>query len=379
MRMINASRIGRAPIIAGMPYALAGDSSLRYALTVNGEPWTDYAQDIAVEFSGDTGASRLTFTSGEPMDGLAHSPTVLQLAIGDAPLRDYFVGTLWKPMPDPPTWSSKATALGPFALMTEQSFGEQVTYRGRSLASCLYDIARRASFTTGSIRVERGGKKVTEQTFSEDVKLSEGATGLCDPADFVMTDLPGGGRVFMPRPAAGASGRAGAIYTPSDYDTFSVDDRYDGYYAKVVVYRKGTEGNYEVRSERKVPNRGTQRVLPRRIYYVPEFLGDQGEADQASYDLAKRLASGEVKFGVDGLAPDPERARYDQITVSREVERRDGIYLETYDASIDESLTLAIGDDPKMTLAGFGVLKESRKVGRPRIRVETVSPGVIEL
>lgn len=353
-----------------------------HRLYIGGEDYTGRAANIQVSYTDSSGASQLTFSCSEPLDDKEFAPVVLQLWYGDEEPVDWFVGSLQRTIPQSNGFCD-ATALGPFGQMATQYFMQQVTYDNYRLATALYDIALKASYPAGVVIV-RGGQNVLVQdaTFTEDTSLQEGANTLMESASFVCTDLPGGNRIFRPLPTPGTSGQSRVSLGPGDYPAdggLTIEDRYDGSYSWVICYRSSTDSGYEVYAKVPVHNtRPMSRRAPRnRAYYITDFVGDQQQATNQAYEMARRLAVGEYHIQVSGFPICPELARYDQLEITRLVEKKDGTYQETYSIIAEDEVSCSV-TDWTMSVDGYGVLVESTRVASPVVRVSRgISNGVV--
>jgi len=360
-----------------------GDAEPRYELFIAGERWSDHAKEIRYENSEAEGGSNLNFISRRSMRGLENASVELWVGYWGAPLVKYFQGTLKRPMPDPPTFTSTAQALGPFAEMAAQSFGEKKVYSGVSLRFALYDIASRApNLPRGTTEVNGGEGKILEDVeYLEEVTLLEATSQITEKMLFVQADSSDGKRVYQPKPTPGVTSRTKAIYSPADWAEggLKFEERYDAAYSKVVVFRRGENDTYEVREEFPVGQSGRFPAPPNRTCYVAEFVGTSVEAKQAAYALATRLSNDEVKFTLEQLPINSNINRYDQISVRDVmVEERDGFYSENYDLLITDGLSLDLTDwTPSYT--GEGVRTARTKVGSARAHIPwKLSTGVLD-
>jgi hypothetical protein len=356
----------------------------RYELLIGGEPWTDEVRDLEVEYGESAGGSRLTFVSGYPLEHRRQQRVELYIGYGTGPLSPLFMGQLKKPIPNPPDFTSEAVALGPFAQMAEQHFGAPTRYTGQTVGFAIRDIAIKAYTKPAKIRIEGGDNKTIEDAyFAEHATLLEGAQSICEGGGFVMTDLPDGTRLFRPRPRPGSQAKAKFVFDESQYSTFSISSTTETDYRRVVVLRAGTElpsgkETYEVYAEALVPGTDNKGSLKNRTLYVTDFPGTQAEAQGEARDLALRNGMGEVKFTMEGIALDPNIHRYDKITASRAVERRDGKWRETYELVADEGVAASI-PEWTMSVSGVGIRTAEHKIAPSRIDVPARSVGVIRL
>lgn len=360
----------------------SGGSAPRHRLEVGREDWTDFAQSARVDYTGEGGGSELTFVSRESLLGYEDARVTLWLGYG-RDLVPWFAGKL-KKVPKGGFLDRSAKALGPFSEMANQSFGEEVSYRGVSAEYALYDIARRARYPRGTIEVKGGKGQLVEQVvFAEEVTLQEGAKAVMDSTGFVGGDAPGsvyGRRLFMPRPRPGATGKAAATYSPDDYAPggFRPTEKHDSSYARVVVFRRAEDGSYAVRAEAPVEPQGRYKPPANRVYYIPDFLGSAKQAAQTAYDTARSLGAGEIGFELDLLSINPELSMYEQVRVERLDERPGGAYRETYQCRIDEAAGVDVAAWT-MALSGSGILLSERKVAAARVVVPRLSAGVVPI
>lgn len=366
-----------------------------YSLTVAGRPWSDNASEIKYE-APEGGESRLTFVSREPLaSGVAdgYEDSRVLLAVNGRP---YFSGRLARPGDPDDYWRRAAAALGPFAEMAATPLGSIILpdgtiqygadFRGETLRSALYDLARRARYPSGTIEVIGGAEHLIgnaeEAIFVEEVTCGEAATSLMGSADFVGSDVPGnaaGRRIFLPSPRPGATSKAKRVYTEDDYGAggFKVPEEGESSYTKVVVFRRSEDGTYAVREE--APVRVEGRAVhggSDRIHYITEFIGDRRQAKQAAYDAARRLER-ERPFELT-VALDEEVDKFDQVEVSRDREGRDGTYRETFACMVSGGVGAEIASW-SMTLSGRALRLAQEKVAAARVVAPRMSRGVVPI
>jgi hypothetical protein len=322
------------------------------------------------------------------MDGYEDAVVELWLAksrVGQLNYDDftlYFAGNLTRPMPDSPWPGATAQALGPFAAMANQQLGVDLIYNGKTLAYSLDDIARRAYTVSGLVEVVGGEDIIVEKAeLAQEVTLMEAARTLCNPVGYRMSDMRGLRRVFFPEPQPGATGKSRAYFGPEHYapGDLKITDQHSSSYSKVVVFRRSEWGVYEVIEEAKVEPSKVPRpngtLWTKRIFYIEDFPGDAEQAKDAAHKQAQKLGMGEYEFDIT-VNYDPDLYRFDQITCARERERRDGVWLETFDFITEGGCSINLSDDT-MTFSGFGLMSEEEWIRPVKIVVQRASPSVL--
>ena len=349
----------------------ARDRTGDHYITVGGDNWTPHAKDITVEFREDAGGSRLTFNSRAPMEKRTGRP--VQVWVGEGKeMVELFTGKLIRPAPDPPSFTSAATGLGPIAQMSENSFGEFVDYSGLSRRSALQNVISRAGYSQGTAYILGPASAILEeQVFNEEVSLLEGAQGINGEV-YTMTDTGSGRRIFLPKPLAGKGATSSLDFAPADYSAFTVEDEFPTSYSRVVVFARRDTAGTGLRASVEVRQRPGVAPAPKnRIKYITDFSGTDDEALQHAYDWALRLYRGEVKWSVSGLDLRYVQ-RYSRVLGSRVVERADGFWREEYALTTDDGATYNVSTW-EMEMGGLGVLLSETKVGR--LRLPSIGPS----
>lgn len=359
-------------------------------LFIGGENFSSRLDSVSAEFDPDSGGSGMSIQVKDSLEGLEDAPVTLYVGYGGRTTA-YFVGRLQEPSS---LKEGRASAYGPFKLMADQYFGETVRYRGVSIGYVLRDIGQRAGFGNGMVEILRGDSYMVEALdFTEETSLGEAAKAAADPANFVFYDRPNFRRAAMPAPRPGSGGKAKFHYSERNYPKgqFTTTEAREGHYSKVIVFRRDDNGNNVVRAVAPVPNRGFYTPPANRVFYVPEFPGDAASASQEAYEIADRLAFGELGFSLGGIWINPELELFDSITTERtEIrrppladkrpgkEQRKGKWLVTYRCLLDAPLTLKVSrTEHHMSLGGGAVQIAERKLPDPiRLRLAT-TPGLI--
>lgn len=347
----------------------------RFRLLIGGEDWTEDSAEIAFAYTDESGGSELTFATDEPIADLVGQRVTLRLGYGET--APYFSGKLARSRPSPFGRFPTAKALGPFAELGTQHFGEETTYQGINIGPALYDIHNRADFPSGTIEVVKPNSfYIEERVFAEENTLLEGSKSLMESADFVGSDMPGahGRRLLMPRPDPGEQGKAVRRFTPEDYpyDGLEIEPQEEVAYSKVVVFRREEAGGYSIYATAPVRS---ERAPRNRILYITEFVGSQSEAQETARKRARLVEAG-VSWKLSGVRLDPSLEKYQQVEAVRDVERREGRFRETYSLRIDDGLS-GTPKDWTMDLSGSGLLSAERKIGSARIELPHDGSGVI--
>lgn len=348
-----------------------GEGRARFRLTVEGKGYRPEALEVVYSAEEANGSSEMTI---EPMPhrALQDATTKLELGYGGRGtdgLREVFRGALEV------TEEGDTIAWGPFKLMAEQRFMEQVSYQGWHLDRALFDICRRAGYAPGQIEVRGlGGFELGKKArFPLQKTLGSAANGLLKSANAVSPDRPGGRVLFMPRPRPGANAKHKASFDESHYppEGFQPKPSRRGFYSKVVVSSVLPGGEYAFPPVIvPVANRGRRRPPKNRAYVIADFKGDSSEAAKTAAELATKLERGTVPFELSGIAADPELLVFDPVECEG-TEKVWGIgsderHLVRYDCQVDRSLSFSVTREAMgMALAGSAVEKGRRVLPKP--------------
>lgn len=366
---------GFADLLAARAEARARISE-RVELFVGGIPWTRHAQSLQLENSGDDGGTTVTFQTKKPLDRMVDRP--VRITLDDKP---YFEGTLKRPGQEGGSrFVQGAVALGPFAEMASQFFGEQTSYTGRYLREALYDIAEKAHEASGVLEVMGGDHiQIEEADFTEETSLVEGATSLTTPSNFVLMDNKGPGQSAFRRPRTGGTGQAKRRYTPDDYEegNFTLEYKSDAPYAKVVIFRRGENDDYDVRAVQPIAQSGDRRARERRIWYITDWPGTQEAADQEAYEVARDLEK-ESTFSLT-VPLIYDAWRWDRFICARDRETPEGLRREWFRLIASASFSADLSEET-MSLSGDALWVEAEPYSRVRRVPESLgyrSPYVV--
>lgn len=303
------------------------------------------------------------------------------------------VGTIFSGRLETTDGNGSMLAFGPMRLMGEQRLGRlgggwsQVSYEGMALDAVVLDLAARAGYGPGVVEI-RGHAAADHivsgegTVFPPETTLAEVAESLLAPAGFVLFDSPvtsvggAGGNareerwkiVCMRRPANPGQGRGGVgrrVFREEDLRPGALEiSAAPASYSAVVVFRRDESGNHPVLATAPVETRGTARPAPGRILSIPEFAGDDAQAEQVAYDTARRLELGTRTGSVTTLldhtlvpfapltlsvAPKPERRRDG---------RRDGVP-QRFNGTADRELGFDISATSFESSVGFTAIEET--------------------
>lgn len=304
------------------------------------------------------------------------APVRLDIGYGNK-LLNFFAGALeFTPEGEP-------LAYGPFKLMAEQRLGEQVNYAGFYLEDALADLAHHpvhgAGLEQGAIEVRAGrshligavpvaGEPLDAATiFPLETTQLEVAEALCSSAGFIFTDRPNLRKLAMPTPRPGATGKATAVYTEDHHGDFTPARTNARFYSEVIVFRRNEDGTYAAFARAKVNNFGKRRPPKNRIYVIPEFAGDDAQAQRVAEETARILSSGEFVFEIPSLAADPSILMYDTVEAWRTFYERGERYRESYSCLVSEGVTLELGAEAQDMTLSVAALRTSRELVPARV------------
>ncbi len=324
------------------------------------------------------GTSDLSFSGYGFTEGLQDGDVVLE-----ANGKPYFEGRLEEPADDhTPLFSTQAVAYGPLKFMADLSFGEEVRYDGVTASYVLRDIHARAGgdFRRGVEVLQRSPDKhpIYGLLFTEETTLKEGVDAVLESAGMAAVELPGFRVSYRPVPRPGATTKIKDVYGPGRFTSFTVDRSGAKRFKKVVVFRRGEGGGYDVRAEALVENTGRFRPNKLRIFYIPEFIGDQAAARQKASEQAALLAGGAFPWEMPGVAFNRDLVLYDSLRVEREEKSPGRKHRVAYECLIDSELGFEISSQSQdMSLSGSAAIEVKRTRLYDPIRLPGVSPGVV--
>ncbi len=306
-------------------------------------------------------------------------------------LAPYFDGELLSATNNQTTLQNEGRAYGPFKLMAGEVFGERADYRDEPIGDFSMDLHRRAGYRRESLEV-RTGRVFTLQgddvVFPEEAYLADAGRAVWDAAGFVYTDLPGRRRMVRQRPRFGSTGRRKAEYGPGSYPRiggFTAVSETRLVFGSVMIFRRGEGGVLDFPLVKvRVHNEGKRRAGPNRAYVVPEFVGDQQDAEAEANRLARLLGKGLYKCTLAGIGGNPALLPYDTLGADAVEWRDEGgrqkePYETEYEWMIDGKIVLSISREGMLhTLDGNGIRTSARKVRRNRyVRDYRRSPYVV--
>lgn len=364
----------------------AGASERDYDLFIGGVQYTSQVRSISGTFDSRSGGSGIQIETFESLEGLEDAPVELWVGYGGQTTK-YFAGTLQEPGD---LAGGKAAAYGPFKLMADQRMGEFVRYQGVNLNYVLLDLMDRAGYAYGLTEVIGGdGVSVEDVSYEEEVSLLEAARDVTDAARYILYDRPGSRRRAMPEPRPGSITGSKALYTESHYplNALEITTSREQHWSKVIVMRRGTDGEEAVKAEADVAIRSRFTPPENRIMYVEDFPGTQGEAEQEAFDLAARMAFGEYSFNLSNIWLNPELEPWDGIQVERTERRpahlspngKSGKYLVGYRCLLSGSIDFNIGlNEHHMSVSGTAVRVSEVRIPDPiRINLRALSSGLV--
>ncbi len=348
-----------------------------HKLTIAGENWTRNLISSTITYSSDAGGSGMELEMYGSWEDYRDAPIQFWLGKEGKPLDSLFKGKIRLPKDNLNINTSSISAFGPFRLMSDQVLGTTETFVGKTLEYVIMELARRAGHPAGSIEVINGRQYKVEpgEQFAFDTTMNDVINLLMEKAEFVGIDLPGGRRQFRPKPKPGSNiGYRGRL-TPNDYIEFTLDNKDESTYRKVIVYRNGENGKPVVWAERDV-NFPTRFAPPRQRWYtVADFAGNQQEAANEAVSLAAMLRKGEKNFSISKLYDGPV-VLYDGFEIERVREN----VSRTYSATVTSDITIsyAVGSPGLISFNGEAFEKRGdMRVIKQTEKTIAVSPGVL--
>lgn len=354
-----------------------------HRLIIGGEDLSEHLITARVVYEAEGGGSGCELELVGNFEDYNDAPITLELGWGPH-ITPYFRGWVTYANIGESFYSTSLQAFGTYRRMSDQILGTQETYLHKTIEYVIADLARRCGYGPGQIEV-RGGRSYVVQPgelFPFDTTCADVLSTLFEKADFVGVDQPGGRRLFMPRPNGLGGQGISFVYQPGDYEAggFTVSQGETPSYSKVVVYRRDDRGVEVVRAEQEV-DPPTRFGPPRnRVYVVPDFTGDQGEAEKEAYRIAQRLRRGVKEFTLSAPA-NLELELYSAIKVETSRRLADGSEeARSYRCFVDKSISVSYGfGEMKMELSGTAVeLTQERRREEPPLP-ESASPGVVYL
>lgn len=339
-----------------------------WRITIDGEDVSNTIVEATCNLNADNGTSDLTISARTDLSYYQNARVEFYL---NEEL--YFTGRLQEPADDQWGEDSEATALGPFKEINEQRFlirdgVEGADYRGQTLAQALLDISNRTQPKMTQAEILAGEDfylEGEEVVFALEDKLGESASKLMESASVVGMDLPGWKRRYIPKPTPEGSVIKALGEGDYPYGAFTTTRADRNVYAYVLIYSRLESG------EQKFPpvlvpveNEGPIQPPATKVFEVADFAGSYEQALEEATRLAKTFKAGTYAFELSGLEPDSEMYLFERIDVTTTEFRGEGRseeYEVTYRCLVDDTLTVEIGEDATMSLAGSAVkVRETR-------------------
>lgn len=345
-------------------------------LEVDGDDWTRRLLSAKVQFRADAGSSGMEFSVSGSAEEYQDAPIELHLGYGDD-LQPYFRGTIQTPNDDDRLMTASANAFGPFRNMTTQVLGTNETFVGKTLEWVILECSRRAEYRAGEIIIVNGTKYKVEvqdgEQFPFDNKIGDVLNSLMEKAEFVGVDQPGGRRYFRPKPRPGSTVPYVTQLGVDDYTEFSITPKEDSNFVKVVVYRNGDTGKPDIYAEREVNAPVVYKPKRNRWYVVPDFNGNQLDAQEEAFRLATDIRRGMNSFSIKTFF-DPALRIYDGLKCAR----NKGDEVRMYSCFIDDGISVdySPGSPAYMDIAGsaYEITRERAYIEEPELRIVT-NPG----
>lgn len=300
-----------------------------------------------VNFTAD-GSSGMKFVCRDNLAGFENTFCKLWIGYGGE-LVPYFKGRLREPDRHSSGLYCEGTAEGISARLGTRYVGRRLSYNGKRLRWAAKDLMERAGIPDGWWNI-RGGTEEIDVEDDNDVQFEnsylETLRMLCDPLGYVAIDQPGFQEIFTVREKPGPlywDGLEGQL-NEGQYPKggFSYKRGLKGFYSEVIVFRRDTESDegadthekFAVFARRRVPNNSARDALGNRFYMIPDFIGNQREAEKEAARMAKVLMAAPGEFSLTcspidfhlyntiGVERKELRYRYEYACVITEIEMR---------------------------------------------------------
>lgn len=298
---------------------------------LQGIPWdwsdsdvTNLMVSASVSYDSSGGASMVVVTNGRRWMGYEGFPIILFAGYGEKDrfdnMQPIFQGHIYD-INDHPNGTTELKCYANAKMLGMQVLGKRLDFRNLTLAEAMRDVFLRTGHMYG-FQMTRGydfvihdpeednpgGAKRGQGEFMAEATFLEVMQTLTDPAGYVGYDAPYG-RIIEPDTDLRSSKFLVTNYKERDYPkngfTFTPGQR--GIYSRVAVYRRrnNTEGelineqsgraleykeDYEVFADRKVQQFDRFEAPLHRWYMVPDFNGNNEEAQIEANRLARYYA-----------------------------------------------------------------------------------------
>lgn len=362
--------MGRMTELAQMPvHSHPRHETMR--VRVEGKGFTEAVESATISYAAD-GTSEATINTYRSLRGWENAEVTIDIGYGRY-LENYFTGKIGSMVENPWGGPNEVQCWGPFKLMADQILGEQVDYTGDQIQAALMDLVRRSKFRRGKVEVKQGSSFTleAESIFPLETTLAEAANTLCTSANFVLTDLPGGRRLMMPKPRAGATGRVNVRYNEGHFpqEGFSAAPSSRSFYSKVQVFRRNEQGALEINVIKPVDIESRFKPPQGRTYIIPEFSGTLTDANREGIQTARSLSRGVYDITMGGIAANTEIAMYDTIqTKAIEIREQANVveyWKVTYNWIVDQGIGVTLDRSGNvMEVSGTGILVDEKLVDR---------------
>lgn len=356
-----------------------------YGLHIGSGDYTSNLLSATVTYAND-GSSDLALTVDASLETLVNAPVSLRLGYGSETAL-YFAGDLEDPVDTHWGDGSTADAWGPFKLMVDQMVGEPgetIDYRGWTLEGAFLDLVNRAGYRRQAIDIRGASGFVIGQTpvdptapttstaglYNFETTIQSVAQDLVTSAGFVLPDRPGG-RLLMPKPRPGATGKYKASYDEGNYGpkAFTASLQKRGYYSRVVIFRRETDGSFSFPPvDVPVSVEGPYKPPRNRAYLVSDFVGSYQDAVHQGDFLARTLSHGSYACSISSMSANPDLLLYDSIEATGTEFRgaRKDRYRTRYGWIIDGGITATVAPGVMdMSLTGTGIKLSEKSLPKP--------------
>lgn len=360
----------------------AGEYALNHRLRVAGHDLSENLIDATVTYNTDVGGSGIEFTVfGTRLQDYVNAPISFWVGYGDQ-LVPYFVGRIQQARPAENINITSVQAFGPYRRLVGQILRSQETFVGNSLTYVIMECMRRGGVDRNSIEIRRGERYKVQpgEQYVYDSDLSDIINSQLEKASFVGMDLPGGKRLFLPRPRPGANVRHKTRFDPSTYYSFTVTPKDEQSYYSILIFRRDERGNEVFSIEQEIDPYTRFKPDRNKVLTVPDYPGTVQEAGDTAYEMAAGYKNGESDFELT-TAINPDLILYDGFTASkqRNIPYTDKIEERVYSCSIDGQVQLNYSPtDSNMQFGGSAIeLIRERNIIERKPLIPDISSGVL--
>lgn len=335
-----------------------------HRMNIGGDNFTEELRTCDVTYTSDGGGSGAQMQLRGDLSNYDNAPVVFQFGYG-SDVVPWFSGRLQRPRYYPRLDYTTANAFGPFKLMADQIIEVDTTYDGYTLRDALNDLIRKAAYRRGEVEIRGGGDYTIDggDLFVWNNTLGEIASSLMDKAQFIGMDVPVGKRIFRKQPRPGVIGPFVESYSPDEYwmDNLELEPATEISYSKVTVQRIAKDGTELGKYSQLVGKKANFPIPTRRVYTVPDFLGDAAGAQQEAMETARWLRLGDYTFSFS-MPLNPMLTLFDIIQIKQTQRGKLWVYKGAISGDISSQYQAATRDAPgiaTMSVSGDALITQN--------------------